>query len=475
MVKTTLSLILLLMFSLSSLVAAERAAQPNILFIMTDDQAPWAIGVSGNEQAITPNLDVLFHSGAYLKNSYTVTPVCSPSRAALLTSHYGSELGITDWINAKVEPGLGLNPGTPTWPQLLVKAGYKTGLIGKWHLGDDNSQYPTAFGYQTFMGFRGGGTSVKDPQLEKDGKLQDFKGLTVDILTNEAIAFVRANAKRPFALSLHYRSPHAPWLPVTDEDGAPYKTREIELPQPDYPQLDVAKTTRMMREYLSSVRGVDRNVGRLLEALDELKLTDNTIVIFTSDHGYNMGHNGIWHKGNGHWALVASPAGTKNVPTGQRPNMYDNSLRVPTAVRWPGVIEPGTIVTKTVTNLDWFPTLLAMAGVELPDNLGLRGRNLMPVLQGTPPDDWNNDLYAEYSTHHQSRTHMRAYRTDRWKLVRDYLNPERDELYDLEADPAETTNLIASDKPEVKAAIADLQTKLTASMKATGDKLLEGK
>jgi uncharacterized sulfatase len=231
----------------------------------------------------------------------------------------------------------------------------------------------------------------------------------------------------------------------------------------------------MMREYLSSVRGVDRNVGRILKTLDELKLADNTIVIFTSDHGYNMAHNGIWHKGNGHWALLEPPAGTKNVPRGQRPNMYDNSLRVPTAIRWPGVIEPGTKVTQTVTHLDWFPTLLAMAGVELPDDLGIRGRNIVPILKGNPPKDWNNDLYAEYSTHHQSHTQMRAYRTDRWKLVRDYLNPERDELYDLQADPEETTNLIASDSPEVKAAIKLLQAKLAESMQATGDKLLEGK
>lgn len=451
------------------------AVPPNLLFIMTDDQAPWAVGISGNEQAITPNLDALFRSGAYLKNAYTVTPVCSPSRAALLTSLYGSEVGITDWINLKAEPGLGLKPETPAWPRLLAQAGYKTGLVGKWHLGDEDVQHPTVFGYQTFLGFRGGGTSVHNPRLEKDRQLQDFKGQTVDILTDEAVAFMRKNATQPFVLSLHYRAPHAPWLPVKEEDGAPYKDREMQLPQPDYPGLDVEKTKRMMREYLSSVRGVDRNVGRLLQSLNEMKLADHTIVIFTSDHGYNLGHNGIWHKGNGHWALVESPAGTKNVPRGQRPNMYDNSLRVPTAVVWPGVIEPGTIINATVTNLDWFPTLLAMAGVERPADIKIRGRNIVPVLKGTAPSDWNNDLYAEYSTHHQSHTHMRAYRTERWKLVRDFLNPERDELFDLDADPAETTNLITSDASEVKSAIEMLQAKLIASMKATDDKLLEGK
>ena len=455
--------------------ASALAERPNILFIMTDDQAPWAVGVSGNEQAITPNLDKLFRAGAYLKNAYTVTPVCSPSRASLLTSRYGSEVGITDWINPRAEAGLGLASATPAWPRYLANAGYKTGLVGKWHLGDEDQHHPTVFGYQSFMGFRGGGVAVQNPQLEKDGRLQQFPGLTVDILTNEAIAFVRQHAAGPFALSLHYRSPHAPWLPVEDDDGAPYQQREMRLPRPEYPGLDVEKTKRMMREYLSSVRGVDRNVGRLLAVLDELKLTDNTIVIFTSDHGYNMGHNGIWHKGNGHWALLDPPPATPNIPKGQRPNMFDNSLRVPTAVRWPGQIEPGTEVAQTVTNLDWFPTLLAMAGVELPDGLGLRGRNAWPVLQGKPPGDWNNELYAEYSTHHQSRTHMRAVRSERWKLKRDYLNPGLDELYDLQADPGETTNLITSDDAEVKAAIVQLQARLEANMRATGDKLLEGK
>ena len=131
----------------------------------------------------------------------------------------------------------------------------------------------------------------------------------------------------------------------------------------------------MTREYLASVRGVDRNVGRIMKTLDELALNKNTVVVYTSDHGYNMGHNGIWHKGNGHWVLQKgkAPPATENVPRNQRPNMYDHSLRVPTAIRWPGVTKPDTIVRQTITNLDWYPTLVKIAQAKLPEKETIRG------------------------------------------------------------------------------------------------------
>ncbi len=454
--------------------AAAEAARPNILFVFTDDQAPWAVGVGGLPQVQTPHLDTLFNSGAYLVNSFTVTPVCSPSRASLLTSRYGSELGITDWIKPGAEDDLGLGPEVPTWPRLLQQAGYRTALIGKWHLGTRDDQHPTQRGYEYFMGFRAGGTRPRNPDLEVNGQEQVVHGFTPDILTDEAIRYLRLHDPRqaPFALSLHFRAPHAAWLPVRDEDWAPFADLEPTIPNPDYPLLDVARVKKVTREYLASVASVDRNIGRLMAELDVLGLTDNTIVIYSSDHGYNMGHNGIWHKGNGHWILTDPPAGTKNVPRGQRPNMYDHSIRVPTAVRWPGVTAPGTIIEQTVGNLDWFPTILAMAAVDVPTDANIRGRNLVPLLRGQAAN-WDNDFYAEYSTHHQSSTHMRMYRTSEWKLIRDFLNPERDELYHLSEDPAETTNLIGTEDPDVQAVVALLHERLLERMQANGDFVLE--
>jgi choline-sulfatase len=450
---------------------AADGSRPNVLFILTDDQAPWAIGVSGYPHAVTPHQDRLFREGAYLRNSFTVTPVCSPSRAALISSRFGSEVGITDWIHPKNEATLGLPTDSVTFPQLFTEAGYRTALIGKWHLGTEDQFHPTKFGYQHFMGFRSGGSTPNNPVLEVEGETRKLKGLLPDILTNEALQFMQRDPSRPFLLSLHFRAPHTRWLPVADEDWAPFENLDPTIPNPDYPKLDIPRVKKMTREYLASVASVDRNIGRLHDQLDKLGLAENTVVIYTSDHGYNMGHNGIWHKGNGHWVLTEPPAATENIPKGQRPNMYDHSIRVPTGIRWPGVIKPGTVIDHTVANIDWFPTLLSMAGIEAPSGLAIRGRDITPLLRGENVE-WNNDLFCQYSTHHQSRTHMRMLRANGWKLIRDFRNEGRDELYNLEADPAEAHNLIDATDPAARQAVADLNKKLLARMREIGDPVL---
>jgi uncharacterized sulfatase len=453
--------------------ANQRDPRPNILFLLTDDQAPWALGLSGHPHMLTPHLDALFQSGAYLHNCFTPTPVCSPSRTSIMTSRYGTELGITDWINPRADGELGLAPGTPVWPKYLQAAGYHTALVGKWHLGAQPHQHPTKFGYDYFMGLLEGGTSPRNPRLEVNGAYQTVQGFTVDIVTDEAVRWLRlTDSQRPFCLCVHYREPHAAYLPVRDEDMEPFATLDPQIPNPDYPNLDVARVKKITKEYLACVHGVDRCVGHILGELERIDAAKNTIVIYSSDHGYNIGHNGIWHKGNGHWILTDPPPGTENVPQGQRPNMYDLSLRVPTAVRWPGVVAPGTVVKETVSHLDWFPTILDMAGVTKPADVQVRGRSIVPVLKGEG-SGWDNDFYAQYSTHHQSKTHMRTYRTPEWKLIRDFLNPGRDELYDLQKDPAETTNLIASEDPAVNEVITMLHARILSRMEATQDPVLE--
>ncbi|MYA80713.1 MAG: sulfatase-like hydrolase/transferase, partial [Acidobacteriia bacterium] len=143
------------------------ASRPNIVFIFTDDQAPWALGASGYPHALTPNIDRLFNEGAYLVNAFTTKPVCSPSRAGLMASRYGSELGLTEWIHPRREPELGLDPTVVTWPEVLQRNGYRTGLVGKWHLGVPDRYHPTRTGFEYFMGFRTGGTTPSNPVLEK--------------------------------------------------------------------------------------------------------------------------------------------------------------------------------------------------------------------------------------------------------------------------------------------------------------------
>jgi len=466
--------------------SSQEKSRPNIVFVYTDDQAAWTLGCYGNPQAYTPNLDRLAAEGARLTQALVSTPVCSPARATLFSSRYGSEVGILDFIphpqhqEYTGETGkIGLSKSFITFPQLLKNAGYKTALIGKWHLGDwtqDPIQrfHPTQHGFDTFIGFTGGGTSTNDPSLEKNGAEQRFLGLTDDILTDEAISFLEGHASsRPFFLFLGLRAPHTAYLPVAPEDAEPYASIDPIIPNPDYPDLNVQNVKKMMREYLSSVTAVDRNVGRFVAALDRLRLTQNTVVIFSSDHGYNMGHNGIWHKGNGIWATNSFPAASPGISPRYRPNLFDHSLRVPALVRWPGKVPPGTIVDETVSNLDWYLTILAMAEVTPPANLLLRGRNALPLLKDMPVAGWQNDFYAEYSMRIYAQTDMRAFRTSRWKLVRDQLNPDRDELYDLQADPAEAHNLIKeTHRAEVRIALTSLDEKLYAKRREIRDTTL---
>ena len=462
--------LLILLALTASCTTAWAVTKPNIVFIYTDDQAPRAVAAAGDKRFITPNIDRIFREGAHLTNSFVTTPVCSPSRVGLIASRYATEMGITDYISPRKEPQLGLDPSTTTWPQLLAQGGYRTGLFGKWHLGSQDRFHPTNFGYHEFMGIRTGGCPPKDPVLElPGGETRQVMGYTCDILTDYAQRFIRENRNQAFAVSLHFRAPHAAWLPVRPEDWEPFKDLDPQIPNPDFPDLDVALIKKRTREYLAAVKSVDRNVGRILTLLDELELAANTIVVFTSDHGYNLGEHGVWYKGNSIRALLKNPPQQwKNIPANRRPNLWDTSLRVPTAVRWPDVIQPGAKLAQTISNLDWFPTLIAMAGIPRPENLTIRGRDISPILRGESVN-WDNDLYLEYSMHHGAKTHMRGYRTPGWKLVRDFANVGRAELYDLKTDPHEMTNLIESNAPIHVKIRAELDSKILAAMRSLGD------
>jgi len=458
-------------------VHSRAGSRANIVFIMTDDQGPWAFGAAPDANARTPNIDRLADEGARLIRYFVTTPVCSPSRAELMTSRYSTEVGIPDYLSGR-NKNLGLDRKFPVWPRILAENGYATALVGKWHLGQKDEYYPTHYGYKEFTGFRVGGAISKDPMVEIKGKVRRVQGYTPDILADYAIDFIRRKRKKPFMLSLHFWAPHAntanrtpdgdrTWLPLSDADWKRFKDTDPVLPEPDYPKLDVPRTKRMMREYLASVASADRNIGRVLDVLDELKLAEKTIVIFTADNGYNMGHNGIWHKGNGRWLLLND--------RGPRPNMYDNSLLVPAIVRWPRIIRPGRIINQTITNLDWFPTILAMAGLDVPDNIRIRGRNFLGLLKGEKPDDWDNDLFAQYTMWPWDQTGavLRTYRTRQWKLVRDFEHENMDELYNLKLDPDETRNLIDSRDPTVRRMGDWLNLKLLTRMQVIRDPALK--
>jgi uncharacterized sulfatase len=365
------------------------------------------------------------------ENAFTVTPVCSPSRATYMSGLWPTQLGITDWISP-AEAGDGAGLKAMTWPQVLKQAGYRTAMIGKWHLGTQPQFHPTKMGFDHFKGFLGGGNKPMNPLLEVQGRETQLEGCLPDLLVDDAIEFVRTNRSAPFALCLHFRAPHLPYGPVPDEDLAHYQNVDIEVPK--LPGLDIAELKKTTRDYYASISSVDRNIGRLLALLDELKLADNTLVVFTSDHGYNEGRHYVKTKGNASWMAGG-------VPGPMRPNMWDTSVRIPLAMRWPKIIKPGTRVDDYVSNLDTFRTMLGAMGVEPPADCRALGHDTSPLLRGESLPT-REAIFAQYDLHNSGLAYMRMIRTPKWKLVKFYKANNMDELYDLENDPDETRNLL---------------------------------
>lgn len=444
-----------------------RAAEPkrfNILSIVTDDQARWSLGCYGNREARTPNMDRLAREGALFTRAFVSTPVCSPSRASFMTGKYGTQVGITDWIDPKeAEKGVGLPEHAITWPSVLQRAGYATGLIGKWHLGMLPQFHPTKKGFDHFFGFTGGGNTPMNPTLEKDGKSQKFKGSLPDILVDDAIAFVRSKRAQPFALCLHFRAPHAPYAPVPKEDSDPFQKLDPTIPS--FPDLNVSKVKKLTLEYYGSIHSVDRNLGRLFAELDKLGLLDSTIILFTSDHGYNIGHHGIWHKGNGNWILNGNMA--------RRPNMYETSLAVPLLIRWPGVVKEGTRIDQMVSNIDTFASVLGMLKVAPPDGYRQEGKDFAPLLRGEKTA-WRDAVFFQYDLHNGPLSQMRSIRTSDWHLVRQHLdNKMPNELFDTKNDPNEEHNVFAD--PSHREIRDRLQEQLTEWMRSIQDPVVSKK
>lgn len=442
------------------ILAATAAAQKsNLVTIVADDLGRWAMGAYDNREVRTPHLDRIAREGALFTRAFVACPVCSPSRATWLTGRYPTELGITDWISPReARAGLGLR-GT-TWPRVLQQAGWTTALLGKWHLGTLPEFHPTRLGFHHFMGFLSGGNRPMDPKLEVDGKERQLRGPLPDLLVDDAIDWLRRNRARPFALSLHFRAPHLPYGPVPESDSAPYEGLDPTVPR--LRGLDAAQLKRRTKAYYASISSIDRNVGRLLAALEQLELSERTIVLFTSDHGYNEGRHRINTKGNGHW-IAGGVSGPK------RPNMWDTSIAVPLAIRWPEVVAPGRRISHPVSNLDIFRTVLGMLEVPLPEESGAGGIDFSPLLRGQrlPP---RTAIFGQYDLHNNGLAYLRMIRGERWKYVRHWHANGMDELYDLVKDPGERRNLAR--RGDQRARIEDLNRRLVAWMQSIEDPLL---
>ena len=436
--------------------------RPNLVAIVTDDQGRWAMGTYGNHEIRTPNMDRIGAEGMVFTNAFVATPVCSPSRATYFTGRWPTELGITDWI-APVEANAGLGLAGVTWPEALRRQGYRTGLVGKWHLGTQPAFHPTKLGFDHFTGFLAGGTRPMNAVLERNGKSVETKGALPDVLVDDAIGFLRANKERPFALCLHFRAPHLPYGPVPQADSAPYEDLDPTVPMP--PAAAVAQLKKSTRAYYASISSVDRNIGRVLDALDELELARDTVVLFTSDHGYNEGRHSINTKGNGQW-IAGGVRGPK------RPNMWDTSVRVPLVVRWPAVVEAGSRTDHHVSNLDMFRTVLGSLDVPVPADANPHGTDFSPLLRGAPLAP-RGALFGQYDLHNNGLAYMRMIRTPRYKFVRHYKANFMDELYDLRNDPGETRNLARRRDTDHRETLAALRARLLEWQKSIADPILE--
>jgi len=441
----------------------------NVISIVTDDQAPWTLSCYGGEESKTPSLDRIAAEGARFINAFVATPVCSPSRATFLTGRYGTQLGVTDFLSQEEDDqGFGLRPGTVTWPAVLHRNGYATMLAGKWHLGRAPASRPEQFGFDRFYGFLGAGTLSMTPTFDFPDGQRKLNGCTADLITDEALAFIESKRAQPFALCLHFREPHEPYGPMPETDTRALAALDPTLP--DAPGLDAAQIKKWRRAYYTAVHAIDRNVGRVIAALEKHGLWDKTVILFTSDNGYNIGEHTIHGKGNATWI-----AGGLEGP--RRPNLWDSSLRVPLLVRWPGVGRPGAVIEDVVSNVDTFASVFGMLGIESPRDWKTEGVDFSPRLRGQaqPPRD---TLFEQYDLHNLDFARMRAARTAQWKLVRHFEGRLADEFYDLSSDPDERHNLthwgsLAGLTPAQKQTHADLDAKLRAWMQSINDPLLK--
>ena len=444
----------------SSTAGAQRV---NLISIVTDDQAAWSIGAYGNRESRTPNMDRLAREGARFTNAFVTTPVCSPSRAGFFTGLYSTQVAITDYITPReAQEGVGLPPSTTTWPKVLQQNGWRTGLFGKWHLGTQPQFHPTRHGLDYFFGSLTGSFAPANPGLERNGKLVKTEGAASNLIMDDALRFVDANKDRPFAALIHFREPHTPYRPMPEADANLFA--DLDPTIPDWPGLNQDQVKQWHRDYYAAIHAVDRNIGRLLAKLDELKLAEKTIILFTSDHGYNIGHHGIHTKGNGMW-IAGGVTGPK------RPNMFDTSLRIPLIVRWPSVVKPGLDVHETVTQLDTFASILGILSLPRPAGVRQNGADFSPLLRGERVADWRDTFFGQYDLHNLGLAYLRMIRTPEWKLVRHHFADGLDELYDLKDDPDERRNLYNDEKH--RATRDALQQRLSAWQRSIDDPILK--
>lgn len=428
--------------------------KPNIVFILADDMGAWAMHCAGTKELHTPNLDRLASEGVRFENFFCASPVCSPARASILTGTIPSAHGVHDWLRSgnvdagkyaeagKENPYGGYrDEGEPIqylknnvcYTDIMREAGYNVALSGKWHLGD--SVHPQ-HGFSKWYTIGKGGCFYYHPDIVEDEKITVRHGEYVtDLISDKAVSFIDELSKddAPFYLSVHYTAPHSPW----EKEQHPERLIKMyenctfdEIPDlPDHINSTVSNRetnpihgTPRRREnlsgYYAAITAMDEGVGRILEKLDELNISESTVVIFTADNGMSMGHHGIWGKGNATFPM----------------NMYDTAVKVPFIIRWPNRAPEGFVTDEMVSAYDLFPTFIEMIESKSKASAGLPGKSFIKAIQGEKSDNGEIVVFDEYGP-------VRMIRTKEIKYIHRYpYGPN--ELYDLKNDSGEENNLI---------------------------------
>jgi arylsulfatase A-like enzyme len=425
--------------------AAERA--PNVVLILTDNQSAWTLGCYGNRDIHTPHIDALAREGMLFERCYSSNAVCSPTRATLLTGLIPSQHGVHSYLAAG-SPQMGPNAHSTiaefrTLPKILSEAGYTCGLSGKWHLGN-NLKPQEGFTYWVTMP-TGHTTTFHSADVIEDGKVHKEPEYLTKYWTDHGIKFIEENKDKPFFLYLAYNGPYglgeSMLQPARNGHEAEYADKELaSFPREKmnpwlHGNKNLLNNVDAMRRYAAEISGVDDGVGRIMAKLKELKLDDNTLVIFTADQGLAGGHGGFWGMGDHSRPLTA----------------FDSMTHVPLIYKYPAHIRAGTRSDLLVSNYDFLPTVLTYLGLaeKMPQTPQLSGRSYSNELRGEQ-EKWDDTVFFEFEN-------TRSIRTNDWKFVHRFPDGPN-ELYDLKHDPEERRNLV--DRPEHAALQKELHGRL---------------
>ena len=434
--------------------------RPNILVVLTDDHGRWATGCYGNPVVQTPTMDWLARTGARLDRAFTPSPVCSPARASFFTGQMPSTHGIHDWLQewapvGKQHPGL---RGQTTLATRLHEAGYRTGLLGKWHCGHSRDPQP---GFDRWFSYADSQFPHRGPiAFSDDGRRVEHDGYQSEHITREAVRFLSEHlgGDRPTFTVVGYVNTHSPYRDHPERlanryrghDFAEVPPEPVDLPQGKavIPWVGTAEERReKLAQYYAAVTCIDEHVARLVDAVDAAGQLDNTLIVYTADHGNMNGQHGLDSKGNA------------TIPQ----NFLEESIRIPCLLRWPGAVAAGTASDAFVDLCDLHATLLDAAGADPAPG---PGQSLLPLLGAADTQDPGDAAATARDAYFGEYGNARCIRTDRYKLIERYPGPNghwEDELYDLHDDPRETRSLAAS------AAHADLKRDLSQRLTAFFD------